>query len=81
MATPLTKDKWRTKDKQTYHHFYIRRVPDDLHIRWKALASFLGVDMRDVALESIDVYVSLMEMKLKELRNKAALKNIAGVAQ
>ena len=76
MATPLTKDKWKTKDNTTYHHFYIRRVPNDLHLRWKALASFLGVDMRDVALESVDVYVALMEMKLKELREKAELKRI-----
>jgi len=76
MATPITKDKWRTKDNQIFCHFYIRRVPDDLHLRWKSLATFLGVDMRDVALEAIDVYVAFMELKLKELREKAELKNI-----
>lgn len=51
-------------------HFYIRRVPDKLHLRWKRLAFALKADMREVALNSIEAYVSAKEEELEKLLNK-----------
>ena len=44
-------------------HFYIRRVPDKLHLRWKRLAFALKADMREVVLDAIDAYVSAKEIE------------------
>ncbi len=51
-------------------HFYIRRVPDKLHLRWKRLAFALKADMREVALNSIEAYVSAKEEEIEKLLNK-----------
>lgn len=61
-------------------HFYIRRVPDKLHLRWKRLAFALKADMREVVLDAIDAYVSAKEIELEKLLNppaKTATKNTA----
>ena len=55
-------------------HFYIRRVPDKLHLRWKRLAFALKADMREVALNSIEAYVSAKEEELEKLLNKGKKK-------
>ena len=51
-------------------HFYIRRVPDKLHLRWKRLAFALKADMREVALNSIEAYVSAKEEEIRKLLSK-----------
>jgi len=51
-------------------HFYIRRVPDKLHLRWKRLAFALKADMREVALSSIEAYVSAKEEEIEKLLSK-----------
>ncbi len=55
-------------------HFYIRRVPDKLHLRWKRLAFALKADMREVALNSIEAYVSAKEEELEKLLGKGKKK-------
>ena len=51
-------------------HFYIRRVPDKLHVRWKRLAFALKADMREVALDGIEAYVSAREEELERILAK-----------
>lgn len=53
-------------------HFYIRRVPSKLHLRWKRLAFALKADMREVVLDAIDAYVSAKEIELEKLLNPPA---------
>jgi len=55
-------------------HFYIRRVPDKLHLRWKRLAFALKADMREVALNSIEAYVSAKEEEIEKLLSKGKKK-------
>jgi len=55
-------------------HFYIRRVPDKLHSRWKRLAFSLKADMRKVVLDAIDAYVSAKEIELDRLLNPTSNK-------
>ena len=56
-------------------HFYIRRVPSKLHLRWKRLAFALKADMREVVLDAIDAYVSAKEIELEKLLNPPAKTN------
>lgn len=58
-------------------HFYIRRVPDKLHLRWKRLAFALKADMREVALNSIEAYVSAKEEELEKILSKGKGKKTA----
>ena len=57
-------------------HFYIRRVPDKLHLRWKRLAFALKADMREVALNSIEAYVSAKEEELEKMLSKSKSKKV-----
>lgn len=70
---PLTTDKWKRSEHEAKSSFYIRSVPNDLHARWKLLASFMKVNMRDIALEAIDAYVAAKELELKEVLKAAKL--------
>lgn len=70
---PLTTDKWKRSEHESKSHFYIRSVPDELHSRWKLLASFMKVNMRDIALDAIDAYVAAKELEFKEVLKVARL--------
>lgn len=74
-------EKWKhyPTDNIKPTHFYIRNVPEALHKRWKSLAEFMNINMREVSLEALEAYISVMELQQKEIRDQMKLGVAAGL--